>query len=146
MPWKAESSQDLDSHLLLASLCFSDDQLKTSPWSLRAGTKEPAELLSCAAILELWGFYCHSFVTSVVQNLIVISSGCLGRIIFTLSVSDEETGLLRAQLTCLKPHYGTAGLRAVLPGETSLSFLPDHVLFALLPIGLQKHLLLVTSS
>lgn len=98
LPWKAESSQGLDSHLLLASLCFSDDQLRTYPWSLRTGTKEPAELLSCATILELWGFYCHSSVTSVVQNLIVVSSGCLGSIIFNMSVSDEETGLLRAQV------------------------------------------------
>lgn len=107
----------------LASLCFSDDQLRTYPWSLRAGTKEPAELLSCATILELWGFYCHSSVTSVVRNLIVISSGCLGSVIYTRSVSDKETGLLRAQVTFLKPHYG---LQAVLSSRImcSLPFCP----------------------
>lgn len=87
----------------------------------------------------------HS-VTSVVQSLIVISFGCPGSIIFTIFISDEETGLLRGQVTCLRPHCGIAGLQVVLPTENSLLFLPDHVLSALLPIGLQRHLFLVTSS
>jgi hypothetical protein len=107
------------------------------------------ELVACAAILEVWFPQPFLSMTPAVQSLVVISSTCLGSIIFTIFTPGEETESPKGLMTC--PRLYCPQLVSRLSFPMNLPSLSSRIMcsgspenFALLPHGLERYLLSVS--